>query len=58
MRPATNAAIAVFLGLIIIIALVLGASIVIPILIVIGIAKGVQWYMNRPMPTDQLYILA
>jgi hypothetical protein len=53
--PATNAAIAVFLGLIILIALVLGATIVIPILIMIGIAKGVLWYTNRPVPTDQLY---
>jgi hypothetical protein len=53
--PATNAAIAVFLGVIIIITFVLGATILLPIVIVIGIAKGVQWYMNRPMPTDQLY---
>jgi hypothetical protein len=53
--PATNAAIAVFLGVIIIITFVLGATILLPIVIVIGIAKGVQWYMNRPVPTDQLY---
>jgi hypothetical protein len=55
--PAANIAIAVFLGLIILIALILGATIVIPVLVVIGIAKGVQWYVNRPVPTDQLYMV-
>jgi hypothetical protein len=29
----------------------------IPIIVMIGIAKGVQWYMKRPVPTDQLYAL-
>jgi hypothetical protein len=55
--PAANIAIAVFLGLIILIALILGATIVIPVLVVIGIAKGEQWYVNRPVPTDQLYMV-
>jgi uncharacterized membrane protein len=53
--PSANAAIAVLLAVTIILALVLGATILVPILIVIGIAKGMQWYMNRPVPTDQLY---
>ena len=53
--PAANAAIAVVLALVVVFALVVGATILIPVAIVIGIAKGVQWYVNRPVPTDQLY---
>jgi hypothetical protein len=53
--PSANAAIAVLLAVVIIIALVVGATILIPVAIVFGIAKGVHWYLNRPIPTDQLY---
>ena len=54
-EPAANAAIAVVLALVVVFALVVGATILIPVAIVIGIAWGVQWYVNRPVPTDQLY---
>jgi len=53
--PSANAAIAVFLALVIVFAIVAGAMILVPVAIVIGIAKGVHWYVNRPTPTDQLY---
>jgi hypothetical protein len=55
--PGVNFVVLFLLGMLIIIALALGATILIPVAIVIGIAKGVHWYMNRPSPTDQLYAL-
>ncbi len=33
----------------------MGAAVLVPVLIVIGIAKGIHWYMTQPTPTDQLY---
>jgi hypothetical protein len=53
--PGVNFVVLFLLGMLIIIALALGATILIPIAIVIGLAKGIHWYMNRPTPTDQLY---
>lgn len=53
--PAANAAIAGFLGIIIIGALVAGATILIPLALVVGIAKGIHWYVNKPTPTDQIF---
>jgi hypothetical protein len=46
----------VLVGLIVLVgfALTVGAMIAIPILIVLGIAKGVHWYVNQPVPTNQL----
>ena len=54
--PAANAAIAVLLVLALFIALVVGATILIPVILVIALAKGIHWYTNRPTPTDQLYL--
>jgi hypothetical protein len=53
--PAANAAIAVFLVLAAIILVVVGGMFLLPVLLIIAIAKGVHWYANRPTPTDQLY---
>ena len=53
--PGVNFVVLVMLVMVIIVALVMGATILIPVLIVIGIAKGVHWYVNQPTPTDQLY---
>lgn len=54
--PAANAAIAVLLALAVFIALAVGATILVPVIIIIGIAKGIHWYVQRPTPTDQLYL--
>ena len=56
--PSANAAIAVLLAVVAIMLFVVGGMFLLPIVLVIGIAKGVQWYMNRPVPTDQLYAVA
>lgn len=53
--PGVNFVVVILLAVVIIFALVLGATILIPIAIVIGLAKGLHWYVNRPTPTDQLY---
>ena len=53
--PAVNAAIAVFLALAAIILVVVGGMFLLPVVLILGIAKGVHWYANRPTPTDQLY---
>ena len=53
--PAANAAIAVFLALVAIILVVVGGMFLLPVVLILGIAKGVHWYMHRPTPTDQLY---
>ncbi len=53
--PAANAAIAVLLALVIIFALLVGATMLIPIALAFAVVRGVQWYVNRPVPTDQLY---
>lgn len=55
--PAANAAIAVVLALTAIMLVVVGGMFLLPVVAVIGIAKGVHWYANRPTPTDQLYAI-
>ena len=37
---------------------VVGGMILLPVVLVLGIVKGVHWYINRPTPTDQLYAQA
>lgn len=54
--PAANAAIAVFLVTALFFALIIGATILIPVILIVGLAKGIHWYVNRPTPTDQLYL--
>jgi Type IV secretion-system coupling protein DNA-binding domain len=56
--PAMNAAIAVFLVMAAAILIVVGGMFLLPVVLVIGIAKGVHWYAHRPTPTDQLYAQA
>jgi len=53
--PALNAAIAVLLAVVVITVIAAGAAFLIPVLIVIGLAKAVHRYVRRPTPTDQLY---
>src|SRR5271155_669861 len=53
--PAVNAAVAVFLALAAIILVVVGGMFLLPVVLILAIAKGVHWYANRPTPTDQLY---
>jgi hypothetical protein len=53
--PAANAAIAVVLVMVAITLVVVGGMFLLPVVLIIGIAKGVHWYMHRPTPTDQLY---
>jgi hypothetical protein len=53
--PALNAAIAVLLAVVIVMAVAVGAIFLVPIAIALGIAKVVHWYVRRPTPTDQLY---
>ena len=38
-----------------IILVVVGGMFLLPVVLILGIAKGVHWYVNRPTPTDQLY---
>lgn len=56
--PAANAVIAVLLAMVIIAAVVMGALFLLPVVLVIALAKGVHWYVNQPTPTDQLYAQA
>ncbi len=56
--PIMNAAVAVFLAITAIVLIVAGGLFLLPVVIVIGIAKGAHWYMTRPTPTDQLYAQA
>ena len=53
--PALNATLFVVAAALVVFALVAGAFIIIPIVVALGIAKGVHWYATRPTPTDQLY---
>jgi DNA helicase HerA-like ATPase len=53
--PTANAAIAVVLAMVAITLVVVGSMFLLPVVLIIGIAKGVHWYVNRPTPTDQLY---
>jgi hypothetical protein len=52
--PGVNFVVLIMLAMLIIGALAIGAVVLIPLLIVLAIAKGVHWYVTRPMPTDQL----
>jgi len=54
--PAANAAIAVLLVMGLLFALIIGATVLIPVILVLGLAKGIHWYVHRPTPTDQLYL--
>jgi hypothetical protein len=56
--PAANAAIAVFLVVASIMLVVVGGMFLLPVVLIIGVAKGVHWYMHRPTPTDQFYAQA
>jgi hypothetical protein len=53
--PATDALLLILLLFGLIIAIIFGAMFLIPIGIAIGVVKGIQWYVNRPIPTDRLY---
>src|SRR5262249_24532766 len=53
--PGVNFVVLVVLSLLVVFAIVVGAMFLIPILIVLGIAKGVHWYVNRPVPTADIY---
>jgi hypothetical protein len=53
--PAFNAAIAVLLVMGVAFSAIVGATVLVPVIIVVGIAKGIHWYVSRPMPTDQLH---
>jgi Type IV secretion-system coupling protein DNA-binding domain len=53
--PAANAAIAVVLAMVAITLVVVGGMFLLPVVLIIGIAKGAHWYTHRPTPTDQLY---
>jgi hypothetical protein len=53
--PATDAALLILLLFGIILAIIFGTMFLIPIGIAIGVVKGLQWYVNRPIPTDRLY---
>src|ERR1700722_5341148 len=56
--PAMNAASAGLLALVAIFLVLVGGMFLLPIVLTIGIAKGVHWYTHRPTPTDQLYAVA
>ena len=56
--PALNAAIAVVLVLAAIMVVAAGALFLLPVVLLIGIAKAIHWYKTRPVPTDQLYATA
>ena len=55
--PALNATMFIIAALLVLFALVTGALIIIPIVVVFGIAKAISWHVNHPKPTpiDQLY---
>lgn len=52
--PGVNMVVLVMLVMLAIGAVVIGAVFLVPILVVIGIAKGVHWYVNQPVSTDRL----
>jgi len=56
--PAMNAAIAVFLVIAAAGLIVVGGIFLLPVVLILAIAKGVHWYVHRPTPTDQLYAAA
>jgi hypothetical protein len=53
--PAVDAIIAIILFFAFLIALAMGATFLVAIVVVMGILKGIQWYVNRPIRTDRLY---
>ena len=54
--PGVNFVVLFLLGMLIIIALALGATILIPLAIVIGLAKGIHWYVNRPVQIGRAHV--
>ena len=52
--PILNAVLFIVAAALVMFALVAGAFIVIPIVVVLGIARAVHWYVNRPVPTNEL----
>ena len=52
--PLLNAVLFIVATALVMFALVAGAFIVIPIVVVLGIARAVHWYVNRPVPTNEL----
>jgi hypothetical protein len=50
--PATDALVAIFAFFI---ALATGATFLVAMVVMMGILKATQWYVNRPIPTDRLY---
>lgn len=56
--PGVNAAIALFLVMAAIVLVIVGGMFLLPVVLILAIAKGVHWYMYRPTPTDQLYAQA
>lgn len=55
--PGVNFVVLIVLVLLAGFAIVAGAFIAIPILVVLALAKGAHWYANRPTPTDQILAL-
>lgn len=53
--PGVNFVVIVMLSFLAMVAIVVGAVIVVPVLAVIGIAKLIHAHANRPKPTDQLH---
>lgn len=53
--PALNAAILVLLLMVLVLAFIIGLTVVTPIVIALILFKAFQWYMRRPVPTDRLY---
>lgn len=53
--PAVMAAVAVLLIMVGVLAVIISASILIPIVAGFVLLKAFQWYMQRPVPTDRLY---
>jgi hypothetical protein len=39
----------------IILAIIFGSMVLIPVGVAIGVLRGLQWYVSRPVPTDRLY---
>ena len=53
--PGTNFVIAILLIFAATALVIIGGFFLLPIVIILAIAKGIHWYVNRPTPTDQLY---
>ena len=53
--PGVNFAVLAVLAMLAVAALIVGAMFLVPLLIVLAVAKGVHWYVNRPAPTADIY---